>query len=89
MLWCGDRVRLPRATTMRSLKLKRVQHGIWNSADGRFRFERWEAVNAWFVYERSPHPEDAKEREGFYDEPSFGIRFSTLAEAVEYAAAKG
>lgn len=74
---------------MRSLKLKRVQHGIWNSADGRFRFERWEAVNAWFVYERSPHPEDAKEREGFYDEPSFGIRFSTLAEAVEYAAAKG
>lgn len=69
----------------RAIKLKKVQHGVWDAADGRFRFEFWDHAQGWYVYERSPHADD----DGFYDEPSFGIGFDTLGEAVEYAARNG
>lgn len=63
------------------MKLKRIQRGIWEASDGSFRFELWANVNRWFIYERSTHQAD----DGFLDEPSFGMRFCTLAEAVEFA----
>lgn len=64
---------------LRSMRLRRIGPGEWQSRDGRWQFEFWDAAQTWFVREWDAESGD------WFEYPATGDRFRTLWEATDWA----